>query len=128
MTYFSGDVSQLQPMNPIDGSVLVNGALPTIPFGGFFAGLAPVGIGVIGLQTPTTEAMRQPAAATIQRCYRWMEVAAPALPQVAALAPVLVTAVQQYAAQQYEASLHQATLVVQLAQQLRAIAPGLPAL
>jgi hypothetical protein len=89
--------------------------LSTMPFGPFVA-------------EPPAEAMRQPAAASIQRCYRWLEAASPVLPQVAALAPSLVTAVQQYAAQQYAASLHQSAAVLQTVQHLRATVPGLPAL
>jgi hypothetical protein len=77
---------------------------------------------------PTTEAMRQPAAAGIQRCYRWLEAATPVLPEVAALAPVLVTAVQQYAARQYPACLQQVEVVALAVQQLRAAVPALPAL
>ena len=93
----------------------------------YFSG-EPVPSALIGLAAPTTEAMRQPAAATIQRCYRWVEAAAPMLPQVAGLVPVLVTAVQQYAAQQYLPSLQQATTVALAVQQIRAAVPALPAL
>ena len=67
---------------------------------------------------PTTEAMRQPAAAGIQRCYRWLEAAT----------PVLVTAVQQYAARQYPACLQQVEVVALAVQQLRTAVPALPAL
>ncbi|MDR6322128.1 hypothetical protein [Actinoplanes couchii] len=72
--------------------------------------------------------MRQPAAASIQLCYRWLEAAAPILPQAAALAPGLVTAVQQYTAHQYAASLNQTAAVFHAVQHLRSTVPGLPAL
>lgn len=84
--------------------------------------------GVFAADLTSTEAMRQPAAAIIQRCYRWLEAAEPILPQAAAVAPVLVTAVQQYAAQQYSASLQQVAVVVRTVQQLQAAVPGLPPL
>ncbi|BCY07112.1 hypothetical protein [Actinoplanes sp. L3-i22] len=84
--------------------------------------------GAFAAEAAGTEAMRQPAAAIIQRCYRWLEAAEPILPQAVAVAPVLVTAVQQYAAQQYPASLQQVAVVVQTVQQLRAAVPGLPPL
>ena len=108
MTYFSGE----PVLRPFDGVTLVN----------------PARQGPAGMAAPTTEAMRQPAAATIQRCYRWMEAAVPVLPQVAALAPVLVTAVQQYAAQQYLPCLQQVATVAQAVRQLRTAVPTLPAL
>jgi hypothetical protein len=77
---------------------------------------------------PTTEAMRQQAAAAIQRCYRWTEAAVPVLPQVAALVPALVITIQQYEAQQYAACLQQALAVVAVIAELRATVPALPAL
>lgn len=72
--------------------------------------------------------MRQPAAASIQLCYRWLEAATPVLPQAAALAPGLVTAVQQYTAHQYAASLNQSAAVFHAVQHLRVTVPGLPGL
>jgi hypothetical protein len=42
--------------------------------------------------------------------------------------PILVTAVQQYEAQQYQASLHQSLVVVQAARQVQAAVPTLPPL
>lgn len=81
-----------------------------------------------GVAQPTTEAMRQQAAASIQRCYRWMEAAVPLAAQVAVLAPVLITAVQQYEAQQYLPCLQQVAVVAQVAQQLQVQVPGLPQL
>jgi hypothetical protein len=83
---------------------------------------------VFSAPAPTTEAMRQNAAAVIQRCYRWMEAAVPVLPQVTALVPALVTAIQQYEAQQYAACAQQGLAVVAVIQQLRATVPALPAL
>lgn len=77
---------------------------------------------------PTTEALRQPAAAVIQRCYRWLQAAVPMLPEAAALAPVLVTAVQQYAARQYPACLQQVNVVALAVRQLRVAMPALPPL
>lgn len=115
MTYFSGEIP--------DGAALLNAARPAVLPGGL-----PVGIRMPGMAAPTTEAMRQPAAAIIQRCYRWLEAAVPMLPQVAALVPVLVTAVQQYAAQQYTACLQQVAVVAQTVQQLRVAVPALPPL
>jgi hypothetical protein len=105
VTYFGGDVAYL--------------TAPRLTWG------IP---GMFGLDGAGTESMRQPSAAIIQRCYRWLEAAQPILPQAAAVAPVLVTAVQQYAAQQYPASLQQVAVVVQTVQQLRAAVPGLPPL
>ncbi len=108
MTYLSGEIPQMPALRPFDGITLVDPPrrMPAL----------------------TTEAMRQPAAAGIQRCYRWLEAAAPMLPAVTALAPVLVTAVQQYVARQYPACLQQVEVVAVAVQQLRAAMPALPAL
>lgn len=128
MTYFSGEIPHHPGLKPFDGAALLNAARPAILPGGLPTAGLPVGIGTPGIAAPTTEAMRQPAAAIIQRCYRWLEAAVPLLPQVAALVPVLVTAVQQYAAQQYTACLQQVAVVAQTVQQLRAAVPALPPL
>jgi hypothetical protein len=112
VTYFAGDATAF-PTTLLAGPALLSG--PAL-----LAGAALFG--------PSSEAMRQPAAAIIQRCYRWLEAVAPVLPQVASIAPGLVTAVQQYAARQYAASFRQSTVVVQAVNQLRAAVPGLPPL
>jgi hypothetical protein len=75
-----------------------------------------------------TGAKRMQAAAALQRCYKWLERAITAGPQLAGLVPPLLTAVQLYEAQQYDASLAQTMAVVQVAQQLRASMPLLPPL
>lgn len=154
MTYFGNEAPQLPGLMPFDGVALMSAAPPgagqqapgqatIIP-----SGMTPPGIVAPGMAAPTmtllgmvqpgamtpgpvqptTEAMRQQAAAVIQRCYRWLEAAVPMVPQVAALAPVLVTAVQQYEAQQYPACLQQAVVVAQTAQRLHTQVPGLPPL
>ena len=74
------------------------------------------------------EAKRQQAAALLQHCYRWLESAVPIVPQTAELVPVLVTAVQQYEAQQYDACMAQAVAVVHTVRQLRTAVPALPPL
>jgi hypothetical protein len=101
-------------------------------------GLWPAGLstpvrGPGGLQPPlapsvTVEALRQQAAALLQRCYHWLEAAVPVAPQVAWLVPALVTAVQQYEAQQYQACLAQTLWVIQAIGQLQAAVPILPPL
>jgi hypothetical protein len=85
----------------------------------------PAGVGA-GVWSVTAEALRQQAAAALQRCYHWLEVALPIVPQVSSLVPILVTAVQQYEAQQYEASLHQSLAVIQAVRQVQATVPTLP--
>ena len=74
------------------------------------------------------ETLRQQAAAVLQCCYHWLEAAVPIVPETAELVPILVAAVQQYQAQQYEACLAQAAAVVQTARQLRQAVPALPPL
>jgi hypothetical protein len=80
-------------------------------------GYAPAGLplGLLGASgaggQPSTEALRQQAAALIQRCYRWLEAAAPAMPRTSALVPAMITAVQQYEARQYTVCLNQAAAV-----------------
>jgi len=72
------------------------------------------------------EAMRQQAAALLQRCYRWLEPAVTVLPQVAGFVPPLVTAVAQYEAQQYDACLAQTSAVIIAIRQLQLSVPTLP--
>ncbi|GIJ44130.1 hypothetical protein Val02_10160 [Virgisporangium aliadipatigenens] len=110
MTVFSGETPQL---------------LGYAPYGAPMMSRTPVNQGTA---EPTTEAMRQQAAAVIQRCYRWTEASVPVLPQVAALVPALVATIQQYEAQQYAACLQQALAVVAVIAELRATVPALPAL
>jgi hypothetical protein len=75
-----------------------------------------------------TEARRLQAAATLQRCYRWLEQAIQSAPQLGHLVPPLLTAVQLYEAEHYEACLAQTIAVMQVAQQLRSALPLLPPL
>ena len=124
MTYFSNEIPYLPIGLPIESVALLNATRQTAHPNG----LPFIAVAQPGIPAPTTESMRQPAAALIQRCYRWLEAAAPILPQVAALVPVLVTAIHQYEAEQYAVCLQQAVLVAQTAQRLNANAPALPAL
>ena len=133
MTYFGGETPQ-----PFDGVALLNAVLPpagAMPPGAIqpaatFAGAMPAGLrpGMPPGGQPSTEVLRQQAAAVIQRCYRWLEAVAPTVPQVSALVPAMITAVQQYEAQQYAVSLNQAVAVAETIRQLQAAVPGLPAL
>jgi len=72
--------------------------------------------------------LRQQAAAALQRCYRWLEMAVPVVPELAAVVPAMVTAVQQFEARQYAASLIQLTAVVAVLRRVQAAAPMLPIL
>jgi hypothetical protein len=74
------------------------------------------------------EVLRQQSAAVLQHCYRWLESAVSIVPQTAELVPAMVTAVQQYEAQQYDACLAQAQAVVLAVRQLRQVVPALPVL
>lgn len=141
MTFFTGDAAQVPAITPFDGVALLSAALPTAHPGYAMGQPAvlnqtapasawptlPFGQPAM-LNQPTPEAMRQHAAATIQRLYRWLEVVVPMLPQVGSLVPALVTAVQQYEAQQYGPCLQQALMVAQTAQQVQLSVPGLPPL
>jgi hypothetical protein len=136
VTFFTGDAAQIPAITPFDGVALLSAALPTAHPG--IATVQPaqpaattptVPFGQPAtLNQPTPEAMRQQAAATIQRLYRWLEAVVPMLPQVGTLVPALVTAVQQYEAQQYGPCLQQALFVAQAAQQVQLSVPGLPPL
>ena len=74
------------------------------------------------------EARRLQAAAALHRCYRWLEQAIQSAPQLGHLVPPLLTAVQLYEAEHYEACLAQTIAVMQVAQQLRGVLPLLPPL
>ena len=126
MTFFTGDAAQVPAITPFDGVALLSAALPTTP-PATAATTAQPGQPAM-LNQPSPEAMRQQAAATIQRLYRWLEAVVPMLPQVGTLVPALVTAVQQYEAQQYGPCLQQALFVAQAAQQVQLSVPGLPPL
>jgi len=136
VTFFTGDAAKVPAFTPFDGVALLSAALPTA-HPGIATGqpgqpapavpTMPLGQPAM-LNQPTPEAMRQQAAATIQRLYRWLEAVVPVLPQVGALVPALVTAVQQYEAQQYGPCLQQALFVAQAAQQVQLSVPGLPPL
>jgi hypothetical protein len=89
---------------------------------------APVPGGRPGTAQPSPEVLRRQTGALLQYCYRWLEQAVPLMPALAEVVPALVTAVHQYEAQQYEASLAQALGVVRVLQQLRVRVPALPAL
>jgi hypothetical protein len=75
-----------------------------------------------------TGARRMQAAAALQRCYKWLEQAITIGPQLAGLVPPLLTAVQLYEAEQFDASLAQTMAVAQIAQQLLGSLPMLPPL
>lgn len=75
-----------------------------------------------------TESRRLQAAASLHRCYRWLEQSIQSAPQLGHLVPPLLTAVQLYEAEHYEACLAQTIAVMQVAQQLRSVLPLLPPL
>jgi hypothetical protein len=79
-------------------------------------------------RVPAQEAMRHQAAAVLQHTYRWLEAAVPGAPQLSSTIPPLVTAVQLYQAQQYAASLEQASAVIGSLRQARGAFPTLPPL
>jgi hypothetical protein len=74
------------------------------------------------------EALRLPAAAALQRCYKWLEQAVNVAPQLVSLMPPLLTAVQLYEAEHYQACLAQTAGVMQVIAQLQASIPMLPQL
>lgn len=135
MTYFSGNAAQVPGLAPFDGVALMSAVLPHVgsphpaglPIQSIASGISPLSAQP-GVGQPSAEAIRQQAAAVIQRCYRWLEAAVPAVPQVAALVPALITAVQQYEAQQYGPCLQQTMLVAQTAVRVGAAVPALPPL
>jgi hypothetical protein len=118
VTYYGVEKPQMSGVAPFDGVAVLNA--PTAGFSGM-AGAPPAA-------QPSVEALRQQAAAIVQRCYRWLEACAPVLPQTAALVPAMIAAVHQYEAQQYAACINQAAAVAGAASQLRAAVPGLPPL
>jgi hypothetical protein len=125
VTYFGG--------YPQSGSVA---EYPTMIAPTFSPAVAAVGVPIGASYAPqpggsvpaSEEVLRQQAAAALQRCYRWLEVAVPVIPQLAGLVPAVVTAVQQYEARQYAASLHQVFAVVTVVRQVQATVPILPVL
>jgi hypothetical protein len=80
---------------------------------------------LVGGAPAVQEALRQQAAALIQHTYRWLEAAIPDVPQLSAVVPTMVTAVQLYQAQQYPACLNQITAVIANLQQARGVFPTL---
>src|SRR6188508_2745105 len=103
------------------------------PINGRFSGPAPTSSSAIAppmgqrfFVPPLDELRRLPAAAALQRCYKWLEQAVKVAPQMASLVPPLLTAVQLYEAGHYEASFAQANAVMQVIGQLRASIPALP--
>jgi hypothetical protein len=147
VTYFGGEATpmpqpagfggwtamQASPMAPTQ----VQPGWPTMPApvrpapAGTWSPGAGAGMGLgaePSVRSVTAEALRQQVAAALQRCYHWLEVAIPIVPQVSWLVPILVTAVQQYEAQQYQASLYQSWAVVQAMRQVQAAVPTLPQL
>jgi hypothetical protein len=88
---------------------------------------APSGAAVPALagQPAIDEPLRQQAAALLQHTYRWLEAAIPDVPQLAAVVPATVTAVQLYEAAQYPACLGQITAVMSNLQQARGVFPTL---
>jgi len=73
-------------------------------------------------------ALRLPAAAALQRCYKWLERAIIVAPQLVNLMPPMLTAVQLYETEQYEACLAQTAAVMQVMTQLQVSIPMLPQL
>lgn len=149
MTYFGGEIPRPAGIASFDGAALVNVTRTSaagMPIGAglagaMLAGLLPAGppLGMpagaaSGAGHPMqpgslqTEILRQQAAAVIQRCYRWLEAVAPTVPQVSALVPAMITAVQQYEAQQYGVCLNQAAAAAETIRQWQAAVAGLPAL
>jgi hypothetical protein len=123
VTYFGG--------YPQAGNVAEMAATiaPTLSHSVTMPGVTLGGPLVAGVPLAASEEMlRQQAAAALQRCYRWLEVTVPVIPQLAGLVPAVVTAVQQYEARQYTASLHQVHAVVTVIRQVQATVPMLPVL
>jgi hypothetical protein len=89
---------------------------------------APTRQAVTGAALPSSDVLRRQTGALLQYCHRWLEQAVPVLPQLAGVVPALVTAVHQYEAQQFEASLAQTLGVVRVLHQVRLAVPALPVL
>lgn len=147
MTYFGGEVVPTAQPVGFDGWPAMQGSptaftAPIQPFqSGQPGSAAPLGLAgpggsslgwtwprPLGVGQVPVEPLRQQAAALLQRCYHWLDAAVPIVPQVSWLVPALVTAVQQYEAQQYEACLAQTLAVIQTMRQVQAAVPTLPAL
>jgi hypothetical protein len=111
-------------------------AMGVSPFGASPMGVSPFGVSPMGVAPmgagPTagtsSETNRQLAAATLTRCYRWLEQSVPLQPSLASLVPPLVAAVSLYSAQQYESCLSHASTVVAAIGNARTAMPSLPAL
>jgi hypothetical protein len=134
VTFLGGDLNamaQFAGVEAVPGVGLLSASMPapaapTIPL--------PVGaVGVTGragtgAARPSSDVLCRQTGALLQYCYRWLEQAVPVMPQLADVVPALVTAVHQYEAQQYEASLAQTLGVVRVLHQVRLAVPALPAL
>jgi hypothetical protein len=90
--------------------------------------VGPGGRAGTGAALPSSDVLRRQTGALLQYCYRWLEQSVPVLPQLADVVPALVTAVHQFEAQQYEASLAQTLGAIRVLQQVRIAVPGLPVL
>jgi hypothetical protein len=131
VTYFGIEATPLiAPMlhAPLAGPPMATQSLAGIPYFGPLP--TPTGSTGSALTAPAVaaEAMRQQAAALLQRCYRWLEAAVTVVPQTAGFVPPLVTAVAQYEAQQYDACLAQTAAVITAVRQLQLSVPTLPPL
>jgi hypothetical protein len=126
VTYSGGEAPQLSGIAPFDGVAVLNANQPIT--GTMSPGVFPGPMMATRTGQPSTEVLRQQAAAVIQRCYRWLETVVPAAPQVSFLVTAMITAVQQYEAQQYAACLNQAVAVAETIRHLQSAVPGLPAL
>jgi len=115
----------------------LSGGVPTgnVPINGRFSGgVMPMAASQtmappqFSFPAPTRTALRLPAGAALQRCYKWLERAIAVSPQMVSLMPPLLTAVQLYEAEQYEVCLAQTAAVMQVITQLQASIPMLPQL
>ena len=126
MTLSGGVPTGNVPINGrFSGGVVPMAASPTMAppqFGG------PMTAPQFSFPAATRAALRLPAGAALQRCYKWLERAVIVSPQMVSLMPPLLTAVQLYEAEQYEACLAQTAAVMQVITQLQASIPMLPQL
>jgi hypothetical protein len=104
-------------MSATNGSVGLGGAVPGLT--GLTAGPVP-GFAAWSFQLQ--------CAAMLQRLYGWLQVAVPQQPQLAAVIPLLVQAVQLYRVGQYELCAAQLQPVIGMLNQARAVQPALPPL
>jgi hypothetical protein len=126
VTFYGADATPLiTPMlhAPMTGPPMATQSMAGNPYTGP-ASTAPA----LAAPAVAVEAMRQQAAALLQRCYRWLEAAVTVVPQTAGFVPPLVTAVAQYEAQQYDACLVQTAAVITAVRQLQLSVPTLPPL